>query len=65
MNMSAIKAIFINTIQRELRNKTILILSVLTLLALIGTFQFLSGMMSGFVDEGMNVDSSVSLFAPN
>lgn len=65
MNFSAIKAIFINTIQREMRNKTILSLSALTLLALIGTFQFLSGMMAGFVDDAQNIDQSISLFSPN
>jgi ABC-type transport system involved in multi-copper enzyme maturation permease subunit len=65
MNTSAVKAIFVNTIQRELRNKTVLTLSILTLLALIGTFQFLSGMMSGFIDEGQNIDETISLFSPN
>lgn len=63
MNLVAIKTLVIHTIQREFRNRTLLILSILTILALMGGFHFLTSFVASFIDE--NAHTETSLFQAN
>jgi ABC-type transport system involved in multi-copper enzyme maturation permease subunit len=66
MNPKAMGLLILNTIQRELRNKTVLFLSILTLMALLAIFYFLTGVVSGFLGGGDDFSAAeLSFFQAN